>query len=65
MSAAIWVWTVREPWPWSTVPTILAIAAAMEHELAPDYRAMTREPRSGDLLPDHLVVQLGSTEGHH
>jgi CO/xanthine dehydrogenase Mo-binding subunit len=48
----------------STVPTILAIAAAMGHDLTPDYRAMTREPRSGDLLPEHLVAQLGSTEGH-
>ena len=48
----------------STVPTILAIAAAMGHDLAPDYRAMTREPRSGDLLPEHLVAQLGSTEAH-
>ncbi len=49
----------------STVPTILAIADALEHDLAPDYRAMTREPRSGDLLPEHLVAQIGSTEGHH
>ena len=48
----------------STVPTILAIAAAMGHDLTPDYRAMTREPRSGDLLPEHLVAQLGSTEAH-
>jgi CO/xanthine dehydrogenase Mo-binding subunit len=49
----------------STVPTILAIADALDYDLAPDYRAMTPEPRSGDLLPDHLVAQMGSTEGHH
>ncbi len=49
----------------STVPTILAIADAMGHNLKPDYRAMTREPRSGDLLPEHLVAQLGNTEDHH
>jgi CO/xanthine dehydrogenase Mo-binding subunit len=48
----------------STVPTILAIADALDHDLAPAYRAMTRDPRSGDLLPEHLVAQLGSTEGH-
>ena len=48
----------------STVPTILAIAAAVGHELEPAYRAMTREPRSGDLLPEHLVAQLGNPEDH-
>ena len=37
----------------------------LDHDLAPEYKAMTPEPRSGDLLPDHLVAQLGSTEGHH
>ncbi len=48
----------------STVPTILAIADAVDHELKPEYRAMTREPRSGDLLPEHLVAQLGNPEDH-
>jgi hypothetical protein len=29
------------------------------HELPPEYRSMTSERRSGDLLPEHLVEQLG------
>ncbi len=49
----------------STVPTILAIADALDYDLPPEYEAMTPAARSGDLLPDHLVAQLGSTEGHH
>jgi CO/xanthine dehydrogenase Mo-binding subunit len=48
----------------STVPTILAIADAVGHDLAPDYKAMTRDQRSGDLLPEHLVGQLGNPEAH-
>ena len=43
----------------STVPTILEIARAIGHELPAEYRAMTAEPRSGALLPEHLVEQLG------
>jgi CO/xanthine dehydrogenase Mo-binding subunit len=48
----------------STVPTILAIADHLGHELPADYRTMTTEPRSGDLLPEHLVAQLGNPEDH-
>ena len=48
----------------STVPTILAIADAVAHDLAPEYRAMTPAQRSGDLLPEHLVGQLGNPEVH-
>jgi CO/xanthine dehydrogenase Mo-binding subunit len=48
----------------STVPTILAIADHLGHELPADYRTMTTEPRSGDLLPEHLVGQLGNVEAH-
>ena len=48
----------------STVPTILAIADAVAHELTPEYRAMTPAQRSGDLLPEHLVGQLGNPEAH-
>jgi len=48
----------------STVPTILAIADHLGHELPADYRTMTTEKRSGDLLPDHLVAQLGNPEVH-
>jgi CO/xanthine dehydrogenase Mo-binding subunit len=49
----------------STVPTILAIADAIGHELPADYRSMTRDPREGDLLPEHLAAQVGSTDGGH
>jgi CO/xanthine dehydrogenase Mo-binding subunit len=48
----------------STVPTILAIADHLGQELPADYRTMTTEPRSGDLLPEHLVAQLGNVEAH-
>jgi CO/xanthine dehydrogenase Mo-binding subunit len=48
----------------STVPTILEIAAATGHELPADYRTMTRDPREGDLLPDHLIAQQGVPEVH-
>jgi CO/xanthine dehydrogenase Mo-binding subunit len=48
----------------STVDTLKAIADAIGHELPADYRTMTNEPRSGDLLPEHLAAQVGSTEGH-
>ena len=43
----------------STVPTIQAIADAIGHELGAEYRTMTRDRRSGELLPEHLVEQLG------
>jgi CO/xanthine dehydrogenase Mo-binding subunit len=48
----------------STVPTILAIADAVGHELEPDYRAMTPGKRTGDLLPEHLVGQLADPAAH-
>lgn len=48
----------------STVPTILAIADAVGHELQPAYREMSRGPRSGDLLPEHLVAQLANPDDH-
>jgi CO/xanthine dehydrogenase Mo-binding subunit len=48
----------------STVPTILAIADHLGHELPADYRTMTTDPRSGDLLPEHLVAQVGNPEVH-
>jgi hypothetical protein len=46
------------------IDTLKAIAEAIGHELPADYRTMTNEPRSGELLPEHLVAQVGSTEGH-
>ncbi len=48
----------------STVPTILAIADHLGHELPADYRTMTTGQRAGDLLPEHLVGQLGNPEDH-
>ena len=43
----------------STVPVTLAAAEAVGYELGDDYRAMTSERRSGDLLPEHLVGPAG------
>jgi CO/xanthine dehydrogenase Mo-binding subunit len=48
----------------STVPTILAIADAVDHDLDPAYAAMTPAQRTGDLLPDHLVAQTANPEDH-
>jgi CO/xanthine dehydrogenase Mo-binding subunit len=48
----------------STVPTIQAIAEALGHELPADYRTMTREPREGQWLPEHLAAQVGNPEAH-
>jgi len=47
----------------SSVDVIHAIADAAGEELAPAYAAATRDPREGDMLPEHLVGQL-KTEGH-
>jgi CO/xanthine dehydrogenase Mo-binding subunit len=47
----------------STVPVMLAAAEQVGHDLPPEYRAMTSERRSGDLLPEHLVAQLGKADG--
>jgi CO/xanthine dehydrogenase Mo-binding subunit len=46
----------------STVATILEIAKALGHELPADYRKMTRDPREGELLPEHLVAQVGEVD---
>ena len=48
----------------STVPVILAAAERIGHELGEEYRAMTSDPRSGDLLPKHLVAQQGRPGEH-
>ena len=47
----------------STVDVIHAIAEAADHGLSPAYAGASREPREGDMLPEHLVEQL-KTEGH-
>jgi CO/xanthine dehydrogenase Mo-binding subunit len=52
--------TLKDP---STVPVTLAAAERVGVELAAELRAMTSEPRSGDLLPEHLVAQLGDLNG--
>jgi CO/xanthine dehydrogenase Mo-binding subunit len=41
----------------STVPVTLAAAERVGVELAAGYRAMTADPREGELLPEHLVAQ--------
>jgi CO/xanthine dehydrogenase Mo-binding subunit len=46
--------TLRDP---STVPVTLAAAEQVGVELGSDYRQMTGAPRSGALLPPHLVSQ--------
>jgi CO/xanthine dehydrogenase Mo-binding subunit len=47
----------------STVPVVLAAADRIGYELAPEYRQMTNEPRSGDLLPEHLVPSVAVDGG--
>jgi CO/xanthine dehydrogenase Mo-binding subunit len=54
-----WV-VLKDP---STVPVVLAAAERVGVELEPEFRAMTNEPRSGDLLPEHLVEQLVTGNG--
>jgi CO/xanthine dehydrogenase Mo-binding subunit len=44
----------------STVDVMLAMADATDHELDAEFASMTREQRSGDLLPAHLQAQIGS-----
>jgi hypothetical protein len=51
--------TLKDP---STVPVMLAAAERVGVELPAEYRRMTSDPRSGDLLPEHLVAQQNLTE---
>ena len=39
------------------MPVTLAAAERVGVELPSEYRQMTSEPRSGDLLPEHLAAQ--------
>jgi CO/xanthine dehydrogenase Mo-binding subunit len=48
----------------STVPVVKALAGGMGVDLAPEYAAMGRGRREGDLLPEHLVDQLADPEDH-
>jgi hypothetical protein len=47
----------------STVPVVLAAADRLGYDLPEEYRSMTSDRRSGDLLPEHLVAQQASTDG--
>jgi len=49
----------------STVSVVKALAEGIGVELSAALRAMTRDPREGDLLPEHLVAQVGSLEEVH
>jgi CO/xanthine dehydrogenase Mo-binding subunit len=52
--------TLKDP---STVPVTLAAAERVGVELPAEYRQMTRDARSGDLLPEHLVAQQNVNGG--
>jgi CO/xanthine dehydrogenase Mo-binding subunit len=43
----------------STVPVVLAAAERIGYELKPEFSAMTNAPRSGELLPEHLLASVG------
>ncbi len=47
----------------SSVPVIQAMAKEIGVELKAEYRAMTNAPRSGDLLPEHLVPSVAAVDG--
>lgn len=49
----------------STVDVVKALAEASGHQLEPAFAGMTRQTRSGELLPEHLVGQLDTSEGGH
>ena len=48
----------------STVTVTLAAAQAVGYELSEEYRSMSNDRRTGDLLPEHLVSQQ-APEGQH
>ncbi|HEU5306227.1 MAG TPA: hypothetical protein VFW97_02785, partial [Acidimicrobiia bacterium] len=47
----------------STVRVTLAAADAAGFELGDEYRSMTDDRRTGDLLPEHLVAQQAPENG--
>ena len=51
---------IKDP---STVPVVLAAAERIGYDLPPDYRSMTSERRSGELLPEHLASQQAAADG--
>lgn len=54
--------TLKDP---STVTTIHAVADAAGAGLAPEYANMTSDPRSGSMLPEHLVAQQNDGRPSH
>jgi CO/xanthine dehydrogenase Mo-binding subunit len=46
----------------STVPVVLTAADRIGHELKAEYRQMTNAPRSGELLPEHLLASVGGED---
>ena len=48
----------------SIVDVTLAAADAAGYELGAEYRAMTHDRRTGDLLPEHLVAQQAPADEH-
>jgi len=46
------------------VPVTLAAARAGGYELGEEYRRMTSERRTGELLPEHLVAQQAPGDRH-
>jgi CO/xanthine dehydrogenase Mo-binding subunit len=48
----------------STVAVTLAAADAAGYELGEEYRSMTSDRRTGDLLPEHLVAQQAPAGEH-
>lgn len=49
----------------STVDVVKAIADAEGRGLEPALAGMSRDVRTGDMLPDHLKDQLDTSEGGH
>jgi CO/xanthine dehydrogenase Mo-binding subunit len=47
----------------STVPVVLAAADRIGYGLAPEFGRMTNEPRSGELLPEHLLASVARDGG--
>jgi CO/xanthine dehydrogenase Mo-binding subunit len=48
----------------STVAVVQTAAEVAGRELPAGYRTMTNDVRSGEMLPEHLVAQLGDPEDH-
>jgi hypothetical protein len=46
----------------STVPVVLAAADRVGYDLPDEYKSMTNERRTGDLLPEHLAAQQAGSD---